>query len=91
MPDEAKHATKSVLGDYLSEFVYKYDFGDSWRHLIQVRCVSEPNTERFYRTENARRTALPVCRLKEFTNSRPSPTMTPPLPKIMPPAAADAS
>lgn len=48
MLDEAKHTLEGVLGDSLSEFVYEYDFGDSWRHLIQVKLVSKPNTEWFY-------------------------------------------
>jgi Plasmid pRiA4b ORF-3-like protein len=48
MLDEAKHTLESVLGDSLREFVYEYDFGDSWRHLIQVKLVAKPNTEWFY-------------------------------------------
>ncbi len=48
MLDEAKHTLESVLGDSLREFVYEYDFGDSWRHLIQIKLVATPNTEWFY-------------------------------------------
>src|SRR6266478_1396537 len=48
MLDEAKHTLESVLGDSLREFVYEYDFGDSWRHLIKVKLVTKPNTEWFY-------------------------------------------
>jgi Plasmid pRiA4b ORF-3-like protein len=48
MLDEAKHTLEGVLGDSFSEFVYEYDFGDSWHHHIQVKLVSKPNTEWFY-------------------------------------------
>jgi hypothetical protein len=48
MLDEKKHTLEGVLGDSLREFVYEYDFGDSWRHRIKVKLVTQPNTEWFY-------------------------------------------
>lgn len=48
MLDEGRYTLEAVLDDSLSEFVYDYDFGDSWRHLIQPKLVSKPNTEWFY-------------------------------------------
>jgi len=48
MLDESRYTLEAVLGDLLSEFVYDYDFGDSWRHLIQPKLVSKPNSEWFY-------------------------------------------
>ena len=48
MLDEKKYTLEAALGDSLREFVYEYDFGDSWRHLIQVKLINKPNTEWFY-------------------------------------------
>ncbi len=48
MLDEGRYTLEAVLDDLLSEFIYDYDFGDSWRHLIQPKLVSKPNTEWFY-------------------------------------------
>jgi hypothetical protein len=48
MLDENRYTLEAVLDDLLSEFVYDYDFGDSWRHLIQPKLVSKPNSEWFY-------------------------------------------
>jgi hypothetical protein len=48
MLDESRYTLEAVLDDLLSEFIYDYDFGDSWRHLIQPKLVSKPNSEWFY-------------------------------------------
>jgi hypothetical protein len=48
MLDESRYTLEAVLDDLLSEFVYDYDFGDSWRHLIQPKLVRKPNSEWFY-------------------------------------------
>jgi len=48
MLDEKKYTLESALGESLREFVYEYDFGDSWRHDIKVRLVSQPNPDWFY-------------------------------------------
>ena len=47
MLDEKKHTLEDVLGE-LREFVYEYDFGDSWRHHIAVKPIAKPNTDWFY-------------------------------------------
>lgn len=48
MLDESGYTLESVLDELLSEFIYDYDFGDSWRHLIQPKLVSKPNSKWFY-------------------------------------------
>ena len=48
MLDEKKVTLEGALGDSIREFVYEYDFGDSWRHRIKVRDVQKPKTEWFY-------------------------------------------
>ena len=48
MLDEGKYTFERALADSARGFVYEYDFGDSWRHLIQVKLVTQPNTEWFY-------------------------------------------
>ena len=46
--DEQKYTLGRVLGESVREFVYEYDFGDSWRHRIKVKPVPQPNTDWFY-------------------------------------------
>jgi Plasmid pRiA4b ORF-3-like protein len=48
MLDEQKYTLGRVLGESVREFVYEYDFGDSWRHRIKVKPVPRPNTDWFY-------------------------------------------
>jgi hypothetical protein len=48
MVDEKKYTLGGVLGESVHEFVYEYDFGDGWRHLIKVKQVLQPNTDWFY-------------------------------------------
>jgi hypothetical protein len=48
MLDEKKVTLEGALGDSVREFVYEYDFGDSWRHRIKVRAVEKPNAEWSY-------------------------------------------
>mgnify|MGYP002279009582 CR=1 FL=1 len=48
MLDERRRTLESVLGDSLREFVYEYDFGDGWRHWIEVERVARPNPDWFY-------------------------------------------
>ena len=48
MLDEKKQTLEGALDGSLNEFIYLYDFGDSWRHLIQPKLISKPNTEWFY-------------------------------------------
>lgn len=46
--DEQKYTLGRILGESVREFVYEYDFGDSWRHRIKVKRVPQPNTDWFY-------------------------------------------
>jgi hypothetical protein len=48
MLDENKYTLEGVLGESIREFVYEYDFGDSWRHRIKVTSVAHPKTGWFY-------------------------------------------
>ncbi|MGV8826650.1 plasmid pRiA4b ORF-3 family protein [Methylibium petroleiphilum] len=50
--DERKFTVGSVLGDHIDEFVYDYDFGDSWEHRVAVekRLAADPE-----------RNAWPMC------------------------------
>ena len=48
MLDEREYTLAAVLGDSIREFVYEYDFGDGWRHHIQVKPVARPKTDWFY-------------------------------------------
>lgn len=47
MLDEKNRTLESVLGE-LREFVYEYDFGDSWRHRIEAKLIANPNPDWFY-------------------------------------------
>jgi hypothetical protein len=48
MLDEKKYTLEGALGDSIREFVYEYDFGDSWRHRIKVKSIAKPKTDWFY-------------------------------------------
>jgi len=48
MLDERKHTLEATLGERVREFVYEYDFGDSWRCRIAVKPLVRPNTEWSY-------------------------------------------
>lgn len=48
MVNEKKYTLEAILGDSIFEFVYEYDFGDGWRHRIQVQSVATPHTDWFY-------------------------------------------
>jgi hypothetical protein len=48
MLNEKQYTLEGVLGDSIREFVYEYDFGDSWRHHIKVKSVAQPKTDWFY-------------------------------------------
>ncbi len=48
MLDERKQTLEAALGDGIREFVYEYDFGDSWRHRITVKRLARPNTDWHY-------------------------------------------
>ncbi len=48
MLDERKYTLAAALGDTTRKFKYEYDFGDSWHHRIEVKTVTNPNTEWFY-------------------------------------------
>jgi hypothetical protein len=48
MLDERRVTLESALATSVKTFVYEYDFGDSWRHLIAWKPVAKPNPERSY-------------------------------------------
>ena len=48
MLDEKKKSLESAMNGSLDEFIYVYDFGDNWRHLIQPRLIGKQNTEWLY-------------------------------------------
>jgi hypothetical protein len=48
MLDEEGYTLEEVLGTSIRDFVYEYDFGDSWRHHIKVRPLEKPNPHWFY-------------------------------------------
>lgn len=48
MLNEKNHTLAAALGDSVRQFVYEYDFGDSWRHHIDVKPVARPNPDWFY-------------------------------------------
>lgn len=48
MLDERKQTLEGVLGQSAREFIYEYDFGDSWRHRIAVKPLPKPNTDWHY-------------------------------------------
>jgi hypothetical protein len=48
MLDESKQTLEGVLGQSAREFVYEYDFGDSWHHRIAVKPLAQPNTDWHY-------------------------------------------
>jgi hypothetical protein len=43
MLDERKQTLEAALGDCVREFIYEYDFGDSWRCRIEVKSLARPN------------------------------------------------
>lgn len=48
MLNEKNRTLAGVLEDSIRKFVYEYDFGDSWRHHIDVQPVARPNPDWFY-------------------------------------------
>jgi hypothetical protein len=48
MLSEKKYTLSAALGDSVHEFLYEYDFGDSWRHHVSVKTIAKPNTDWFY-------------------------------------------
>ena len=48
MLNEKKFTLDAALGESIREFVYEYDFGDSWRHRITVTAVPKPKTDWSY-------------------------------------------
>lgn len=48
MLDERNYTLEAALGGPTAKFIYEYDFGDGWRHRIEVKTVAQPNTEWFY-------------------------------------------
>lgn len=48
MLDERRETLEAALGEGLREFLYEYDFGDSWRHRIAVKSLARPNPEWSY-------------------------------------------
>ncbi len=37
--DDTRFTLKKVLGEVVTEFVYTYDFGDGWRHRVEVEGI----------------------------------------------------
>lgn len=48
MLDERKYTLEAALAESVREFVYEYDFGDTWRHHITVESVTPRNTDWAY-------------------------------------------
>ena len=48
MQDETGHTLEVLLGESIREFTYEYDFGDSWRHHIELGSIAKPNTDWLY-------------------------------------------
>lgn len=48
MLDERKITLEAALATSTKTFVYEYDFGDSWRHLITWKLVAKPDPDRNY-------------------------------------------
>lgn len=70
MLNEKKYMLDAVLGDSIREFVYDYDFGDSWRHRIKVTPITNP------RPIGAIRCALPGRAPHRRTTSAVSPDIS---------------
>jgi hypothetical protein len=48
MLNENKFTLDAVLGDSIREFLYEYDFGDSWHHRVTVTPIAKPRTDWSY-------------------------------------------
>jgi Plasmid pRiA4b ORF-3-like protein len=48
MLDEKKQTLEATLGEDIREFLYEYDFGDSWRHRIAAKPLARPNPDWHY-------------------------------------------
>ncbi|MGB6352693.1 MAG: plasmid pRiA4b ORF-3 family protein [Steroidobacteraceae bacterium] len=48
MLNEKKFTLDAVLGDSIREFLYEYDFGDSWRHRVTITPIAKPRTDWSY-------------------------------------------
>jgi hypothetical protein len=48
MLDEKKQTLEATLGEDIREFLYEYDFGDSWHHRIAAKPLARPNPDWHY-------------------------------------------
>lgn len=48
MRDERKYTLEAIAPDEGCKFVYEYDFGDSWEHVVVVEKVLPPDTAQSY-------------------------------------------
>ena len=48
MLDERKQTLEAALGESARDFLYEYDFGDSWRHRITVKPLARSNPDWHY-------------------------------------------
>ena len=48
--DEEAYTVEQVVPFTGVEFLYEYDLGDSWEHLVKVKAISEPLPSVFYPT-----------------------------------------
>jgi Plasmid pRiA4b ORF-3-like protein len=48
MLDEEEYTLEKALAGSIQEFIYEYDFGDGWRHHIQVRPLEKPSLDWSY-------------------------------------------
>lgn len=48
MQNERKFTLKQIAPGEKSKFVYEYDFGDSWEHIVLVEKVLPPDPEQTY-------------------------------------------
>lgn len=43
LQDERQFTVGQALGEHIERFVYEYDFGDGWVHIVKVRTTHQPD------------------------------------------------